>query len=688
MSKNFIKSKGIITISTLFMLNIPNAYAGRTAPPSFTTQPANVTATAPATATFKAAASGSPAPVYQWKQQIPGDSVFTVISGATSATYTTPATTIAMSGTKYECVATNSLGSATSNAATLTVNAVPAITSQPVSVTVPASAAATFTVAASGVPAPAYQWQQANPGSKRYSVISGATSASYTTPAATTAMSGTHYKCIVSNPAGSVTSNTVALTVTQLAPMISITSPENNSTLSAGSCMTITVDATESNGSISSVDFYNGDKLIGSVTASPYTFTISNATVGNYILTAKATDANGNSNTSSPVKVTVQGTPVVNIVNPDSQNEFTTGSLEITALADEEYGAVTNVAFYSGTTLLGNVTSTSKVFTYRWINIPSGTYSLTAVATDPVGTTATSSPIAITINSAGFTLAVDDNVAAMTDALNHTTAYQYDKLNRLVKTTFADGASISYSYDAFGNQVNVTDQRGNIQTNTYDAYERLSQTKSPLGGLIQYNYDTEGHLIALIDPNGHAMTYTYDPNGKVLTQTNALNFTTTFSYDLAGNVVTRQDANGKITTYTYDVLNRLTNTAYPDGTAVANVYDALGRVISMIDSTGQTAYTYDALNRQVTKTSVGNTISYTYDGEGNRLTSVDPTNRTVANTYDALNRLTSVEDQNGTTSYGYDANSNRISVTAPNGVSENYTYDALNRILTAVNRNG
>ena len=91
--------------------------------PGITTQPANATVAAPATATLAVAASGSPSPSYQWSSAPSGSSTFTAISGATSASYTTPATSIGMSGTQYRCMATNSAGSATSNVAALTVNA-------------------------------------------------------------------------------------------------------------------------------------------------------------------------------------------------------------------------------------------------------------------------------------------------------------------------------------------------------------------------------------------------------------------------------------------------------------------------------------------------------------------------------------------------------------------------------------
>lgn len=91
--------------------------------PTFSAQPANVTVTAPATATFNSTVSGTPTPKRQWQRQAKGAGAWTDIQGATNASYTTPATSVATNaGDKYRVIATNSDGSVTSAVATLTVN--------------------------------------------------------------------------------------------------------------------------------------------------------------------------------------------------------------------------------------------------------------------------------------------------------------------------------------------------------------------------------------------------------------------------------------------------------------------------------------------------------------------------------------------------------------------------------------
>jgi Zn-dependent metalloprotease len=84
----------------------------------------------------------------------------------------------------------------------------PSITSQPASVSVAAGSTASFSVTASGTAPLSYQWR------KNGTNISGATSASYTTPATASADNGATFSVVVSNSAGSVTSNNATLTVT------------------------------------------------------------------------------------------------------------------------------------------------------------------------------------------------------------------------------------------------------------------------------------------------------------------------------------------------------------------------------------------------------------------------------------------------------------------------------------------
>jgi hypothetical protein len=172
--------------------------------PSFTLQPASQSVLVGQTATFSMAATGTAPLTYQWQKNNAS------ISGATSASYTTPATVSGDNGATFRVIVTNSVASATSNTATLTVNAspvAPSISTQPANQVVTAGQPATFSVVAAGTGPLTYQCQKNN------SNISGATSASYTTPATVSGDNGATFRVIVTNSVTSVTSNSATLTV-------------------------------------------------------------------------------------------------------------------------------------------------------------------------------------------------------------------------------------------------------------------------------------------------------------------------------------------------------------------------------------------------------------------------------------------------------------------------------------------
>lgn len=184
-------------------------------------------------------------------------------------------------------------------------------------------------------------------------------------------------------------------------PTVSITSPANNATFAAGSNITISANASDSNGSISKVEFYRGTTLLGTDTSSPYSFAWNSVAAGSYALTAKATDNQGATTTSSTVNITVGSTnnpPTASITSPASGATFTApASITINANATDD-GSVSKVDFYNGITLLG--TDTSSPYSFSWTNVGAGTYSLTVKATDNTNLVTTSSAVSVTVNNA------------------------------------------------------------------------------------------------------------------------------------------------------------------------------------------------------------------------------------------------------------------------------------------------
>ena len=197
-------------------------------------------------------------------------------------------------------------------------------------------------------------------------------------------------------------------------------------------------------------------------------------------------------------------------------------------------------------------------------------------------------------NPTDFTYDAVGNTKTVTDALGHVTSNDYDPLNRLKRTLQDVGgieAETKFEYDANDNLTKVTDPKGLDTTYTYNGFGDQVQLSSPDTGI------------------------------------------TTFTYDSAGNRASQTDARGISTTYQYDALNRLTQVGYPTSSLnVSYTYDvtqpvcqagetfSVGRLTSMVDGSGSTQYCHDRFGQLVRKVQTTNgvalTLQYAYTKGG------------------------------------------------------------------------
>ena len=171
-------------------------------------------------------ATGNPTPSVQWQVSTNGGSSFTPISGATSATLSLSPTTASQNGYIYQAVFSNSLGSATTSRATLTVHYAPSVTSNPTSQSVTVGGTATMTAAATGNPTASVQWQSSSNGGGSFASISGATHSTLTLSGVTISQNGYLYRAVFTNSIGSATTTAATLSVSA-APTVSA-SPTGN----------------------------------------------------------------------------------------------------------------------------------------------------------------------------------------------------------------------------------------------------------------------------------------------------------------------------------------------------------------------------------------------------------------------------------------------------------------------------
>lgn len=200
-------------------------------PPTITQQPQDLAVQAPAAATFTIAATGGTPPLsIQWQRSNDGGGLWSAINGvpsATTATYTRAATDAKPAatppgdnGARFRAVITDATGvSVTSASALLGVSpavVAPTIIGQPRDKFVTEGVVATFQVVTGGT-MPAYAWQRSNDNGQNWIAVGNGPT--YATGPANPALTnnggdyGARFRVIVSNAAGSVTSNVVTLTV-------------------------------------------------------------------------------------------------------------------------------------------------------------------------------------------------------------------------------------------------------------------------------------------------------------------------------------------------------------------------------------------------------------------------------------------------------------------------------------------
>ncbi len=206
---------------------------------TITTQPNNVTVCEGSNASFTVAGSGAGV-IYQWQVSTDGGANYTnvtnggVYSGATSGTLTITGATFSLNNYRYRAQLSNATCSTpgVSNAALLTVNTLPAISSPPQNATICLGSNTTFSVMATGIGI-TYQWQVSPTGCAgaftnvvNGVVYSGATTAALTITAAPASMNGSAYRVVITGTcAPDVTSNCALLTV--ISPVAITTQPAN-----------------------------------------------------------------------------------------------------------------------------------------------------------------------------------------------------------------------------------------------------------------------------------------------------------------------------------------------------------------------------------------------------------------------------------------------------------------------------
>ena len=231
---------------------------------------------------------------------------------------------------------------------------------------------------------------------------------------------------------------------TNLPPTVRIVGPTNGSSYLSRPNITISAVADDTNGWVTSVEFFANGASLGLVTNNPfaigpieplrlteahgallpiwrwrqpdrYQILWTNAPPGDYALTAVASDSAGQQTTSTAVHIVVTSvlpTPEARIISPSDSAQFPAGTpINIFAAAGEPGGVIRTVEFLGNGEKLGMVTNLFlppplpypnyflvwRPYIWRWTNAPGGSNTLAVIATDANGSQATSAPVSVNV---------------------------------------------------------------------------------------------------------------------------------------------------------------------------------------------------------------------------------------------------------------------------------------------------
>ena len=358
------------------------------------------------------------------------------------------------------------------------------------------------------------------------------------------------------------------------------------------------------------------------------------------------------------------------------------------------------------------------------------TYSYDSVA-ELVSTT---TPATAAAPSGATTTATYDpagNKLTSKDPNGVTTTWTYTPLNQAASASYSGSSahSVTYSYDASGNQNGMTDASG-TSSNVYDPFGELTSATNgasqvtgygynangqanaityPLPGThswattttVNYGYDNAGILTSVTDFNSHQITITPNADGLAATVgLGATGDTISTTYDNADGVssISLRNSGSTLQSFTYSDAPAGTILSEADTPSSAQspagyAYDTQGRVASMTPGTGSALnYTFDPSSNLTTlptgastsydnagelrsSTLAGTTTGYAYDSDGERLSETQGTTVTASATWDGAGRLAAYSDAaSSMASATYDGSDLRASATYGTS-TQNFLWD-------------
>ena len=292
---------------------------------------------------------------------------------------------------------------------------------------------------------------------------------------------------------------------------------------------------------------------------------------------------------------------------------------------------------------------------------------------------------------------------AKIDKDGYETSFHYGKDGQVEEICYADGRTVSLTYNAIRQLEEVRDWLGTTKI-AMDEAGHIASVTDPYGKTVGYEWGSMGERTAICYPDGRRAAYEYNEAMQLsalkLLSDDAQEKTILYSYDEAGRLTGKQFPGGNRTDYSYNGAGKIKEILHTGADFTERYhydYDVMGNKVlaekerpGLPEDSGNFSYDYDALNRLTSVACNGKTLrTYGYDAFGNRNTRTEyQTAGELVTTYhyNTKNQLTQEINASGTRNYNYDHRGNLLSVTSGEEVLKAYGFDAANRMSSSVDR--
>ncbi len=219
-----------------------------------------------------------------------------------------------------------------------------------------------------------------------------------------TSVSGGATRSLGTPPADSASDWVVLVTSagsppTNVPPTVSISAPGNGASFTAPANIAAAALATDSDGTVSKVEFLVGGVLQHTENLAPYDFAWNAVPAGTYQLSARATDNNGAATTSAAITVTVVA-PSSPPPTPASPSLSGDGSATPTLSGVTQAGAEVHI-LVNGVEVGSVIAAGNGTWSYTLVGLPPGNHTVTVTAENAGGTSSASPPLAVTVAGSG-----------------------------------------------------------------------------------------------------------------------------------------------------------------------------------------------------------------------------------------------------------------------------------------------